>query len=168
MRILNLHGLYGSPNNSNYEVISDFYKDRDDVSIISPKIHFTRNPIDILNQLSQPHDIIIGNSFGGFFAYILGEKYQSKTILTNPCIPAHLYISKLVPNYKYTEELHQLWDKYKNTNRNCHVLLGNSDNVLDTSITLSNLRGDVDITMISGGHKLTGPEYETWIKEQLL
>lgn len=121
-----------------------------------------------MTQLSDNYDIVVGNSFGGFFAYILGFQLDIKTILTNPCIPPANYIPKLVDNYKYENELVELWSRYNKTNIHCSVLLGRSDEVLDTSVTLNNLNiFHTKVETISGGHSLKGDEYQKWFEGEL-
>lgn len=174
MKILNLHGLNGSAHNTNYEfLMKHFYTE--DVQIISPQIDYASDsPYRILLELIRicrnPH-IIVGNSFGGFFAYVMGATLPTvdlKTILVNPCIPAHKYIGKLVPEYKYADDLEELWNTVKGMNNNYKMLLGDSDEVLDINTTLNILKPSCnDYKIISGGHSLRGEEYESWFKEQL-
>ena len=115
MKILNLHGLNGSSHNTNYRFLSVYFADRNDVIIVSPQIDYEKaNPhyvIDAFLPKIDEFDIIVGNSFGGFFAYTLGSfSNKAKTLLVNPCIPPYFYIPKLVENYKYTEELKQIFE----------------------------------------------------------
>jgi len=173
MKILNIHGLNGSCHNTNYNTIVKHYEDRDDVEIISPQIDYEANsPSEILLSLvkacSNP-DIIVGNSFGGFFAYILGLLTNAKTLLVNPCIPPHEYIPNLVEDYKYTKGLERLWDTHKIHKPNYSLLLGDSDEVLDTNRTLNILASNSkNVKVIPGGHSLRGEEYENWFKENLI
>lgn len=169
MKILNIHGLYGDSNNTNYQVIVNYYKDRENVEIISPQLDLTDNPYSILTELNDTYDLVVGNSFGGFFAYILGSRLKIRTLLTNPCIPPSVYIPNLVTDYKYTEELITLWDEYKRSNLKCSILLGKSDEVLDSSITLNNL--DIfhtRVKTISGGHSLKGEDHQKWLEGELI
>lgn len=169
MKILNLHGLYGDSNNTNYKTLVNYYKDREGVEIISPQLDLTDNPYDILVSLDDTYDLVVGNSFGGFFAYIIGSKLKVPTLLTNPCIPPSRYIPNLVTNYKYTEELITLWEEYKDSNFKCSILLGDSDEVLDGSITLNSLNiFHTKVKTISGGHSLKGDEYQKWFEGELI
>lgn len=171
MKILNLHGLNGSSENTNYKFLSEYFKGRDDVEIISPQIDYAnRDPYAIFGELVCSGDInlVVGNSFGGFFAYLLGYFWTTKTILINPCIPPAKYIPTLAPGYKYTEELEEMWNACKNLNYSYTMLLGDSDDVIDIDITLDNLNPKPEqFSIISGGHSLSGQEYENWFKEQL-
>lgn len=174
MKILNLHGLNGSCHNTNYEFLSEYYKDTD-IQIISPQIDYiSDSPYHILLEvlkICRNPSIIVGNSFGGFFAYVIGATLpivDLKTILINPCIPPHQYIGNLVSDYKYLSDLEEMWNTIKGMNRNYKMLLGDSDKVLDINTTLNILNpSNENYSIISGGHSLKGEEYESWFKEQL-
>ena len=172
MLILNLHGLNGSCHNTNFKTISKIYEGDSDVVIVSPQIDYTSDsPYEIighiLSNIDKP-DIIIGNSFGGFFAYVLGAITNAKTLLVNPCIPPHEYLGKLVIGYPYLDELKEIWNKCSGLNHDYHVLVGDSDDVLNTHSTLNVLKPQPErITIIAGGHSLSGEDYEIWLKENL-
>lgn len=169
MKILNLHGLYGSSNNTNYKTLANYYNGREGIEIVSPQLDLTDNPYSILVSLNDTYDLVVGNSFGGFFAYIIGSRLKVNTLLTNPCIPPSRYIPKLVDGYKYTEELITLWDEYKGSNLDCSILLGDADEVLDTSVTLNNLNlFYTKVKTIPGGHSLKGDEYQKWFEGELI
>jgi len=172
MKILNLHGLNGSSHNTNYNTLVEYFKDRDDVEIISPQIDYENiSPsvllLNLIHECTKP-DIIVGNSFGGFFAYVYGAALGAKTLLVNPCIPPYEYIPELVSDYMFTDDLRSIWTRYSGTNFNYSLLLGDSDEVLDIQKTLNTLNPSHNrITIINGGHSLSGEQYELWFKEQL-
>ena len=168
MRILNLHGLGGSGGNTNYRTIREAFPKMDIVSETNDFVN--TNPKTIIEKYCGygDFDIVVGNSFGGFFAYIIGAKLKIKTVLTNPAIPAGEYIPKLVEGYKYASELDELWEKYQGRNENCHVLLGINDEVLDPNRTNQLLdKTTKDILFIPGEHKLKSDLYENWLTEKL-
>ena len=103
--ILNLHGLNGSSYNTNYKLLIDLYsKD----FIISPQMDYIlTSPTEILDRLKRYKDIdyIVGNSFGGFYAYVLSNMCNIPCLLVNPCIPPERYIPFLVEEYEFTDEL---------------------------------------------------------------
>ena len=172
MKILNLHGLNGSSKNTNYRFLSEYFANKEDVEIVSPQLDYaTHSPSTILAEIitACPNpDIIVGNSFGGFFAYIAAVYTGAKLLLINPCIPPHKYIKDLVPDYKYTDILKDLWNRYSNVHVQYDLLLGDNDTVLDIKTTLNNLKPENDrFKIISGGHSLSGAEYEKWFKEKL-
>lgn len=172
MRILNLHGLNGSSKNTNYRFLAEYYKGRDDVEIISPQLDYSNiSPstilVDILTVCPDP-TIIVGNSFGGFFAYLVGAMTGVKTFLINPCIPPHKYIKNLVPDYQYSDILEYIWNRFSIVNIDYEMLLGDNDNVLDIQTTLNTLyAANSKSKIIAGGHSLSGEEYEKWFKEKL-
>ena len=172
MKILNLHGLNGSNTNTNFKLLNSIYASDSNVVIESPQIDYVNiSPKKIISDIQQRNitfDIVVGNSFGGFFAYIIGARCGAKTILTNPCIPPHVYIPNLVQDYKYTAELKYLWDRYENTNFNYSMILGDSDEVINIQTTLNVLNpANNRYSIINGGHSLSGEEYEYYFKEML-
>lgn len=173
MKILNLHGLNGSSHNTNYNTLVKYFKDRDDVEIVSPQIDYScTHPLTVLSHIHMScryADLVVGNSFGGFFAYVYGAALGAKTLLVNPCIPPYEYIPELVSDYMFTDDLRSIWTRYSGTNFNYRLLLGDSDEVLDIQKTLNTLNPSHNrITIINGGHSLSGEQYELWFKENLL
>lgn len=173
MIILNLHGLNGSSNNTNFKFLTKYYENRRYVKIISPQLDYaTYSPSTILAEIVAmcPNpDIIVGNSFGGFFAYIVAAFTNAKLLMINPCIPPHRYIKNLVPDYKYCDILENIWNRYANMHIQYNLLLGDNDKVLDIKTTLNSLNPESNrVKIISGGHSLSGKEYEDWFKENLL
>ena len=165
MRILNLHGLGGSFDNTNYRMIRNASPSAE---IVSETIDYENiSPKAIVEKYCHygDFDIVVGNSFGGFFAYIIGTRLKIKTILINPCVPPAEYIPKLVDGYKFTAELEELWNIYQYKIVNCFVLIGRDDKVLDPDKTDRSLRANgVQISRISGGHSLISYDYEWWLE----
>lgn len=169
MAILNLHGLNGSRNNTNYSILCEKFGEG---AVISPQIDYEIDSPELIihNILSScpAPDLIVGNSFGGFFAYIIGSIAGAKTLLVNPCIPPHEYIPNLVSDYKYTGMLESLWGTYADTNNDYFMILGSEDDVLNIDTTLNYLKPtDNRFTIISGGHSLKGEEFIRVFKEHL-
>jgi len=167
MKILNIHGLNGSNTNTNYKLLCSEFPGAE---IVSPQIDYESNsPEDILANLKSlcPNpDLIVGNSFGGFFAYILGSCTGTKTLLVNPCIPPDKYIPNLVSGYRFKESLLALWSTYADTNSNYFVILGNEDKVLDINTTLFYLKPkENEMAIVKGGHSLKGEEFIKAFKE---
>ena len=68
MRVLNLHGLGGSGENTNSRIIRKMYPKAE---LVSETIdYFHTNPEDIIDKYCSygKFDFVLGNSFGGFFA----------------------------------------------------------------------------------------------------
>ena len=93
--IINIHGLYGTAENVNYKILSKLYSA---AGVYSPQIHFEdRSPNGIVDELNAVKDIdfIVGNSLGGFYAYVLSAKRNRPCLLVNPCIPPTKYPGQL-------------------------------------------------------------------------
>lgn len=169
MKILNIHGLNGSHNNTNFKILKDMFPEAD---IVSPQIDYVNvSPKIIISSIVSTLDdvdLIVGNSFGGFFAYIIGSMKGAKTLLVNPCIPPDKYIPNLVNGYEYRKILSDLWAEYADTNCDYSVILGNADKVLDINTTLNYLKpSDSRLAIIEGGHSLKGEVFENTFKEML-
>ena len=66
--------------------------------IVSLQIDYViTSPIEILERLKGYKNVscIVGNSFGGFFAYVLSNIYNIPSLLVNPCIPPDRYNGKM-------------------------------------------------------------------------
>ena len=155
--ILNLHGLHGSPHNTNYKLLLKSYSED---TIFSPQIDYIKtSPIKILDNLKTYKNIyyIVGNSFGGFFAYILTNSYQIPCLLVNPCIPPERYIPFLVEDYEFVNELAFLMFEYADNVQSVYMILGMEDNVLTPAYTERIIKA-VKVWKIHGGHSLSGNE----------
>ena len=153
--ILNLHGLNGSAYNTNYKLLLKTYSED---MIISPQIDYaTTSPIEILERLKEYKNIsyIVGNSFGGFFAYILSNMCNVPCLLVNPCIPPDRYIPSLVEGYAYTDELIHLMEDYSFHQQSIYMILGIDDTVL-SPVYKEQLLNVTEIWKINGGHSLSG------------
>ena len=88
MTILNIHGYAGHPQNSAYQALQAIGCK----NIIAPAIDYdTQSPDSIIEQLEevinkQKIDLIVGTSFGGFFASVLSVRCNLPVILINPCL----------------------------------------------------------------------------------
>lgn len=169
--ILNLHGLYGTAKNTNYGILTKSYSISE---VYSPQIDFENcSPYKIIDELyiQKNIDFIVGNSFGGFFAYVTSAKIRCPCILTNPCIPPTKYIRELVPEYpngflKQLEEITKDFSPHKlsKINHNVFVILRKDDEVLDSDFTNIYFK-NAKIYRINGGHRLAGIEFELLFKK---
>ena len=169
--VLNLHGLYGTAENTNYRILTELYPVPE---IYSPQIAFEkRSPYNIIDGLYAVKDIdfIVGNSFGGFYAYAMGAELNIPCLLTNPCIPPAKYIRELVPEYPESS-LHQLREltepaytkRLHETSCSTFVILGKDDDILDSKFTKKYLK-NAEIHEIDGKHRLSGEGYRKLFKE---
>lgn len=152
--ILNLHGLNGSAHNTNYKLLLETYSED---MIISPQIDYAKaSPIEILERLKEYKNVsyIVGNSFGGFFAYILSNMCNVPCLLVNPCIPPDRYIPSLVEGYAYTDELIHLMENYSFHQQPVYMILGIDDTVLSPVYT-EQLLNVTELWKIKGGHSLS-------------
>lgn len=152
--ILNLHGLNGSSYNTNYKLLIDLYsKD----FIISPQMDYIlTSPTEILDRLKRYKDIdyIVGNSFGGFYAYVLSNMCNIPCLLVNPCIPPERYIPFLVEEYKFTDELINLMAENLMNPNPVYMILGMQDDVLLPAYT-EQIVHTTKVWKIQGGHSLS-------------
>lgn len=159
--ILNLHGLYGEPENTNYQLLKSINED-----VISPSIDYVNtSPEDIVgNLLSISKDVkfVAGQSFGGFFALVVSDILDVPCLITNPCVPPERYIPALVPFYKYTQNLIDMQAKhrkmYTTDNRDIRMILGCKDEVLDYRFTKSLINISAIRPVEDGKHSLSGSE----------
>ena len=156
--ILNLHGLYGEPENTNYQLLRSINED-----VISPSIDYVNtSPGDIAgNLLSISKDVkfVVGQSFGGFFALVVSDILKVPCLITNPCVPPERYIPALVPSYQYTQQLVDMQAKhstmYTTNNRDIRMILGCRDEVLDYRITESLIDTSAIRYVKDGKHSLS-------------
>lgn len=153
--VLNLHGLNGSSHNTNYRLLIEQYSYD---YVISPQINYAvTSPKEILNRLKEYKNIdyVVGNSFGGFFAYVLSYMLHIRCLLVNPCIPPERYIPSLVEEYTFTEELANLIDGYFNNTQPVYMILCMDDDVLSPDYTEKIVKV-TKLWKIHGGHSLSG------------
>lgn len=169
--IVNIHGLYGNAENVNYTILTKLYPASE---IYSPQMHFEdRSPNGIVDELNAVKDIdfIVGNSFGGFCAYVLSAKRNRPCLLVNPCIPPTKYLGELVPGYpkQFLNELKQLEEyacatKFQRPVCDTFVILGKDDDLLDPGFTKEHLK-NVELYEVDGGHKLSGAAFQKLMGE---
>ena len=155
-----LHGLGGSQFNNNYALLSSRVQ-RERIS--NPQIDYPSiSPYQLLEELNQTVDIefVVGNSFGGFFAYVLAAMRGLSCILVNPCIPPAMYIARLSSEYPlwYLRELDELTRTYLGKVTDPHVILGMNDEVLMSSYT-KELLNSHNLYEIQGGHSVSVLNY---------
>jgi len=157
--ILNLHGLNGRWDNTNYGQLRLMFPGEE---IHSPQIDYLAEaPEDLLDNLvvAGPYSLVVGQSLGGFFAYILGATEGWPTVLTNPCIPPHEYLPGLVDGYRYLEDLEAIWGGTYPRALDCTAIVGTRDEVVDHRRTIELLKPYCRVLTVDSGHSLSGPEY---------
>lgn len=155
--VLNLHGLNGSSHNTNYKLLLNMFSED---MVISPQIDYAEtSPMEIIDSLKQYKDMdyVVGNSFGGFFAYILSNICNVPCLLVNPCIPPQKYIPALVEGYPFTDELVYLMKRYCNNPQLVYMILGMDDDLLSPTYTEQTVHV-TRVWKIRGGHSLSASQ----------
>ena len=170
-RVLNLHGLYGNADNAAYR---ELLKILPAECVEAPQIAYeTTEPYEIFRTyLDKEYDLIVGTSFGGFYALVLGALLNVPTVVMNPCVPPEKYIPGLVPGYEYTEQLQEAWDCFKDRTKGwrcrerdgikrytgkCIAILGTEDELLDAKLT-EEVLPVMQIEKIAKGHRMNDKE----------
>ena len=166
MKILNIHGFSESRYNNNYRVLKDFYKGRSDVELVSPQIDYAKSPEEIITSIADIYDIVVGDGFGGIFAYIVGSLCDVKILLVSPYIPIRDHLDKLNKEYPHLSSLEDYWETVRNKSTNCHILLGDEDPTIQA--VYGELKDSAQFTLISGTDKLDEEDYESWLKTHLI
>lgn len=157
--ILNLHGLNGRWDNTNYGQLRLMFPDEE---IHSQQIDYLgESPEDLLDDLvvAGPYSLVVGQSLGGFFAYVLGAVEGWPTVLTNPCIPPHEYLPGLVDDFRYLEEVEAIWNGTYPRAFDCTAIVGRCDEVVDHRRTIGLLKPYYRVLAVDSGHSLSGAEY---------
>lgn len=94
MKVAYLHGLDSEPTKEKVKVLSDI------ADVYAPFLDY-RNDKDIFNTVlsylkSNPVDLIIGSSMGGWLAYCISTNLETKTLLFNPAV----YSRSIETNFK--------------------------------------------------------------------
>ncbi|MDE6781301.1 MAG: hypothetical protein K2J40_07575 [Ruminococcus sp.] len=95
MRILNIHGYKGMPENSACHALENIGE------VISPTVRYDSDePEKIIEKLRKKFidnecDIIVGTSLGGFFGVVLSARLDVPVILVNPCLMPFVTLPRL-------------------------------------------------------------------------
>lgn len=116
MNILNLHGFASAGNNGAAEVLSRIFPDSE---LVSPDLPVSpRDAMRVAHKalnglLNGKGTCVVGSSFGGLYAAILGSFHPVKTVLVNPSLWPHLTLADRVgtlenlrtgESFEWTEE----------------------------------------------------------------
>jgi len=132
MVILNLHGYKGSSENAAYKALKELGHE-----VISPQIDYDSFDADKIFSViidfyieSKP-DIIVGTSFGGFFACLLSARSNIPAIVVNPCLSPF----EILPKLGYTQDVTKFFDLTVHhfrrlKNENISAIVGGKDEVI--------------------------------------
>lgn len=96
MKILNIHGYMGSPENSACTALKNL-----GYEVISPTVRYDSDePEKIIEKLRKMFidnecNIIVGTSLGGFFGAVLSVRLGVPVILVNPCLMPFVTLPRL-------------------------------------------------------------------------
>lgn len=152
MRVLNIHGYQGSFDNSAYIALQSIGCD-----IISPQLDYdSEDPEQIIEKLTDlarknKTNVIVGTSFGGFFAAMVSADLHLPLILVNPCLMPFLHLPRL--GYKGDIQPYiKLFSKILLIDpENVSCIVGDSDEVIDTHDFAERLFGNSRFRKILGG-----------------
>lgn len=150
-KVLYIHGLNGSPDNSVGRQLHELFGE----IMIAPQ--FPENPATwgkIIEQIiyHNPVDIlIIGNSTGGLFASYFGNKCGFPVVLLNPLIDADDLI-KFGVSSEDREKLKSF--EMKGNNTPMLVILGEHDDVLDSNKSKLLYANKASIMICDQGHQI--------------
>lgn len=170
MKVLNIHGYQGSPENSAYAALRAI-----GVDIESPAIDYdASSPNEVMELLrktvgKESFDYIVGTSFGGFFAAVLAAEVQLPVILVNPCLLPFLSLPRL--GYKGNiRELIPLFGKLEELNPGASsCIIGGQDEILDTHDFTKHLLENERFCIIPNGrHSGSTLPLEEYFKEIIL
>jgi predicted esterase YcpF (UPF0227 family) len=123
-KVLYLHGLESKQGGSKVDFLSSI------CLVCAPVLDYRdstcfQNIHDLVAKNS--FDLIIGSSMGGYLAFLMGEIFETPTILFNPA----LHSRSFEPNNCFKPQL---------GNTSHYIILGNQDDVIDPTITMKILQ----------------------------
>lgn len=152
MRIFNIHGYNGNPENSAYLALKEL-----GCEIISPALDYdAETPEKILGRLTrivgdcQP-DTIVGTSLGGFYGAVLSLRTELPLILVNPCLMPFLHLPRLGYEGEIRPFLPLFGELSKLKNSSVSAIVGGSDEVIDTHDFTEILCGNSRFRVVPGG-----------------
>ena len=152
MTIFNLHGYHGAPQNAACAAWKSL-----GCTVFSPAVDYdAEEPAALLTRLAeeiaaQQPDCICGTSLGGFFASVLAARIGLPLVLVNPCMLPFLHL----PRLGYTGEIAAfvpLFGELAALRReSVRVIVGGSDEVIDTHDFTAHFIGAARVTVIPAG-----------------
>ena len=153
-KILYLHGLNSEPGNKAKFIKKNFFCVSPNIDYKDPKC-FNK----LLNIVEENNfDFIIGNSLGGYFAFILGNIYNIDIILLNPALKKQSIDFKEIPKFNFK-------------NIEITLLLGGKDDIIDPTETINYLnKNNITYKLFFNeklGHRIRTKDFEIFINSIL-
>lgn len=181
MTILNIHGFDGKPNNINFDILTDFTKDRNAKVLSYPIDYRNLSLLDIHSKLQKVINdknvsLIVATSFGAFVGKQLSIDNSIPFICTNPCFRPDITIKSIAPEYfegklgKINSAVIDQWianrreaskKKTGTAESKDIIFLGDEDNVIDSAVTLKEIKNNFSLVYnVHGGHSLPRDAYQ--------
>ena len=171
MKILNLHGLDGTSDNTNYNVLKSL-----GYEVISPQLNDREMSLQEVSNIlfpivrSEKIDLIVATSYGAFFGKRISDKFSLPCIFTNPCLRPDISLEKIAPEY-FTflrrRDIHS-WavdQRYYDFSKD-YIIIGDQDEVIDHyDITLFEASGAKFHHVEGGKHQLQIDKYDYLMKK---
>lgn len=133
MKILNIHGYGGTPENGFYHALREYGVSE----IISPGFDYDRQSpgavwiqLNALFDQEQP-DAVTGSSLGGYYAALICAVKGTRALLVNPCLIPQLTLPRLgFRERSFIREYMQL-GAHLGVLKNAYAILGGQDDVVD-------------------------------------
>lgn len=155
MKVLNIHGYKGKSNNGNFRILTEA-----GYTVSSLQLDYDASDLEsIYNRLVEEvesfhPDIIVATSFGSFFAKHISLNFNIPCILVNPCLRPEISLRRIAPEFfdSTREEQVTRWvEEHKGTYKNDYIICGTADEVIDHTITASEI-GKGAIHCVPGGN----------------
>lgn len=165
MKILNIHGYHGSPENSAYQALAAL-----GCEITSPALYYdTLPPESVLERLKamladEHPGLIVGTSFGGFYAAVLSAECGCPVMLVNPFLMSFLSFEGDCRPEEHIRPLIRLFGSLSRIDTDkVSCIVGGSDELLGDHSFTEKLLGNERFRRIPGGghsgHTLPLREY---------
>ncbi|MBQ1433074.1 MAG: hypothetical protein IIZ09_08270 [Ruminococcus sp.] len=154
MKVLNIHGYHGTPQNAAYgALVSNGFDD-----VITPEIDYdAKTPETVLDELcnivtENKIGLLVGTSLGGFFAAVLSARTQLPVILINPCLMPFLHLPELGYNDEITPFIPMFGTLDKLDINKVSCIVGDDDEIISTHAFTEKLLNNPRFRRIPGGH----------------
>lgn len=152
MKILNLHGYHGDPQNCAFTAL----KARGQ-TVFSPSLDYdSLSPETILGALrklimTERIDMLAGTSLGGFYAAVLAAESGLPVLLVNPCLMPFLHL----PRLGFTGDIRPYITLFASVGKlnsdQVSCIVGGADEIIDTHDFAERLFGNERFRIVPEG-----------------